>query len=100
MFMNGPRLAGWRRFVDSISAGIAGSELRPDDGGYAERLTFFPDYPGYKASNPVVSDDGRFLAFQLAKSKDAAGVGHGIFVMDLKVMPQISSPSDGLRTNP
>jgi hypothetical protein len=59
-------------------------KLRLDGGGYVERLTFFSDYPGYKASNPVVSDDGRFIAFQLAKSKDAAGVGHGIFMMDLE----------------
>jgi hypothetical protein len=59
-------------------------KLRLDGGGYVERLTFFSDYPGYKASNPVVSDDGRFMAFQMAKSKDAAGVGHGIFVMDLE----------------
>jgi hypothetical protein len=48
-----------------------------------ERLTFFNDYPGYKASNPVVSDDGRFIAFQLAKSNEAAGIGHGILVFDL-----------------
>jgi len=39
---------------------------------------------GYKASNPVVSDDGRFIAFQLAKSREAAGVGHGIFVYDVQ----------------
>ena len=59
-------------------------KLRLDGGGYAERLTFFSDYPGYKASNPVVSDDGRFVAFQMAKSKDDAGVGYGIFVLDLQ----------------
>jgi Tol biopolymer transport system component len=58
-------------------------KLRLDGGGYVERLTFFSDYPGYKASNPVVSDDGRFVAFQMAKSKDEAGVGYGIFVLDL-----------------
>ncbi|MBI3852037.1 MAG: hypothetical protein HY298_17400 [Verrucomicrobia bacterium] len=58
-------------------------KLRLDGGGYVERLTYFSDYPGYKASNPVVSDDGRFVAFQMAKSKDAAGVGHGIFILDL-----------------
>jgi hypothetical protein len=58
-------------------------KLRLDGGGYVERLTHFSDYPGYKASNPVVSDDGRFIAFQMAKSKDAAGVGYGIFVLDL-----------------
>ncbi len=59
-------------------------KLRLDGGGYVQRLTHFSDYPGYKASNPVVSDDGRFMAFQLAKSKDAAGVGHGIFICDLR----------------
>ena len=42
----------------------------------------FSDFPGYKSSNPVVSDDGRFVAFQMAKSKDPAGVGYGIFIYD------------------
>jgi hypothetical protein len=46
------------------------------------RLTSFNKYPGYKASNPVVSDDGRFMAFQMARSRDPAGVGYGIFVYD------------------
>jgi len=59
-------------------------KLRMDGGGYVERLTFFSDYPGYKASNPVVSDDGRYMAFQMAKSKDAAGVGYGIFLYDFQ----------------
>jgi hypothetical protein len=57
--------------------------LKLDGSGATERLTFFSDDPGYKASNPVVSDDGKFIAFQLAKSTEAAGVGHGIFVYDL-----------------
>ena len=59
-------------------------KLRMDGGGYAERLTFFSDFPGYKSSNPVVSDDGRFMAFQMAKSKDPAGVGYGIFIYDFE----------------
>lgn len=45
---------------------------------------YFSDYLGYKASNPVVSDDGRFMAFQMARSKDQAGVGYGIFIYDFK----------------
>ncbi len=49
-----------------------------------ERLTYFNKYPGYKASNPVVSDDGRLMAFQMAKSRDAAGVGYGIFIYDFQ----------------
>ena len=59
-------------------------KLSLDGRGRYERLTRFSDYPGYKASNPVVSDDGRFIAFQLAKSGDAAGVGHGIFLYDVE----------------
>ena len=58
-------------------------KLKLDGTGYVARLTHFSDYPGYKASNPVVSDDGRFIAFQMAKSGDSAGVGHGIFVYDI-----------------
>jgi hypothetical protein len=57
-------------------------KLALDGSGRTERLTHFSDFPGYKASNPVVSDDGRFLAFQMAKSRDAAGVGYGIFIYD------------------
>jgi Tol biopolymer transport system component len=57
-------------------------KLTLDGSGQLERLTYFSDYPGYKASNPVVSDDGRFMAFQMAKSKDPAGVGYGIFIYD------------------
>jgi len=53
------------------------------DGGEYKRLTFFSDYPGFKASNPVVSDDGRFIAFQLGKSSWAPGVGSGLFVYDI-----------------
>jgi hypothetical protein len=45
-----------------------------------ERLTYFNDYEGGKASNPVVATDGRFMAFQSAKTTDAAGVGYGILV--------------------
>ena len=44
------------------------------------RLTHFNDYEGGKASNPVVSTDGRFMAFQSAKTTDPAGVGYGLLV--------------------
>lgn len=42
------------------------------------RLTHFNDFEGGKASNPVVSTDGRFMAFQTARTTDPAGVGYGI----------------------
>ena len=44
-------------------------------------------YPGYKASNPVISADGRFMAFQMARVGDPAGVGRGIFVYDFAKAP-------------
>jgi Tol biopolymer transport system component len=44
------------------------------------RLTHFNDYEGGKASNPVVATDGRFMAFQAARTTDPAGVGYGILL--------------------
>ncbi len=44
------------------------------------RLTYFNDYEGWKASNPVVATDGSFMAFQVARSADEAGVGYGILL--------------------
>jgi hypothetical protein len=54
-----------------------------DGQGRTERLTLFAEYPGYKATNPVISDDGRYMAFQFARKGDPAGVGRGITVFDL-----------------
>jgi len=48
------------------------------------RLTHFNDYEGGKASNPVVSTDGRFMAFQAARASDPAGVGYGILLYRFK----------------
>ena len=45
------------------------------------RLTSFNDHEGWKASNPVVSTDGRFMAFQIARTGDEAGVGYGILIL-------------------
>ena len=44
------------------------------------RLTTFNDHEGWKASNPVVSTDGRLMAFQVARTADEAGVGYGILL--------------------
>ena len=44
------------------------------------RLTHFNDYEGGKASNPVISTEGRFMAFQAARTGDPAGVGYGILL--------------------
>ena len=44
------------------------------------RLTHFNDYEGGKASNPVVSTDGKLMAFQFANTTDPAGVGYGLLL--------------------
>lgn len=55
-----------------------------------ERLTFFNETGVFKASNPVVSDDGRYIAFQVARPGEVAGIGHGIYILDLH--PDKSGP--------
>jgi hypothetical protein len=48
------------------------------------RLTHFNDYEGWKASNPVVSINGQWIAYQVARTADEAGVGYGIVLMPAK----------------
>lgn len=67
---------GWH-FADVYKLALDGS-------GEMERLTHFADVPSYRGSNPVISDDGRFMAFQMARSGEAAGVGFGIFLYDFE----------------
>lgn len=74
------------RQCDSLGGRRGGSnidiwKLRLDGTGqHFERLTRFNDYEGGKASNPVVSTDGKFMAFQLANTADPAGVGYGLLL--------------------
>lgn len=58
-------------------------KLEPHSEDYV-RLTRWGDYEGYKASNPVVSPDGKRIAFQSARTHEPAGVGHGIFLLKLE----------------
>jgi Tol biopolymer transport system component len=55
-----------------------------DGSGRFERITFFNQGGKFKASNPVVSDDGRFIAFQVPRVEALAGAGLGIYVLDLE----------------
>jgi hypothetical protein len=57
--------------------------LALDESGRSERLTHFTDYAGYGASNPVVSDDGRTMAFQMYAEGEGYGSGRGLFLYDL-----------------
>jgi GH43 family beta-xylosidase len=45
-----------------------------------ERITNFNDYEGGKASNPVISSDGKYMCFQFANTADPAGVGYGLLL--------------------
>ncbi len=58
-------------------------KLEPNSRDFT-RVTHWGEYRGFKASNPVVSPDGRTIAFQSARSKDPAGVGYGIFALQTK----------------
>lgn len=58
-------------------------KIAPDSQDFV-RMTRWGDYPGYKASNPVVSPDARYFAFQSGRSGEPAGVGHGIFLYRMK----------------
>ncbi len=70
---------GGPRYVDIY-------KLRLDSTGRDfTRITHFNDYEGWKASNPVVSSDGRYMAFQVAHTADEAGVGYGILLYRLKL---------------
>lgn len=72
------------RFID-----IWKLRLEPNSPDFV-RLTRWGDYEGYKASNPVVSNDGKRIAFQSARNDEPAGVGHGIFILALP--PSIARP--------
>ena len=81
-FAGMPKLDIWKLKLDE-----AGTIHRPRPRTW-ERLTFFSDYGHYRGTNPVISDDGRFMAFQLAKASEQAGVGHGIFIYDFSKAPK------------
>jgi len=67
-------------------------KLRLDGTGKSfERLTVFNDYVGWKASNPVVSRDGRMMSFQVARSADEAGVGYGIMLYHFNEVPDLAT---------
>jgi hypothetical protein len=55
-----------------------------DGSGRSDRLTEFSEFAGYGANNPVVSPDGRWLAFSLRDARGAHGNGLGIFLLDLR----------------
>ena len=59
-------------------------KLKLDGTGEMQRLTYFTDYKGYKANQGVISDDGKYLSFQIGKDNTEPGVGFGFLIMDLE----------------
>ena len=59
-------------------------KLTLDGSGKMERVTYFNAGLKYKATNPVVSDDGRYMAFQYSVVGETTGIGHGIVIWDFE----------------
>ena len=57
-------------------------KLEPNSTDFV-RMTHWGEHAGFKASNPVVSPDGKTIAFQSARNRDPAGVGYGIYLLRL-----------------
>lgn len=59
-------------------------KLKLDGSGEMQRLTHFTNYKGYKANQGVISDDGKFMSFQIGKDNTEPGEGFGFLIMDLE----------------
>jgi len=60
-------------------------KLALDGSGRLERLTYFNDFAGYKGTQGIISDDGKRMIFQIGRSGDEAGEGHGFFLYDFEL---------------
>ena len=81
--VEGDRQCAWLGGHGSGNADIW--KLRMDGTGKDfVRLTNFNDYKGGKVSNPVVATNGAFMAFQMARGHEVAGVGYGILLLKFK----------------
>jgi hypothetical protein len=63
-------------------------QLALDGSGTARRLTRFSEYAGYGANNPVISPDGRLMAFGLRIKGGEHGNARGILLYDLERAPR------------
>jgi hypothetical protein len=61
-------------------------KLALDGSGARTRLTHFTEYKGVAADNAVVSDDGRYMAFQMGRRGAESGEGFGVFLLDLAAL--------------
>jgi hypothetical protein len=63
-------------------------QLALDGSGASRRLTHFTEYAGYGANNPVISPDGRRMAFGLRVKGGDHGNAEGIFLYDFDEAPR------------
>jgi hypothetical protein len=79
------------REVDTYTAVPVGDidiwQLALDASGASRRLTYFTRYAGYGANNPVISPDGRKMAFGLRIKGGEHGNAQGIFLYDFDQAP-------------
>lgn len=59
-------------------------KLALDGSARMQRITYFNEGLKFKATNPVVSDDGRYMAFQYSVIGETTGIGHGIVIWDFE----------------
>ena len=62
-------------------------QLALDGSGATRRLTYFSEYAGFGANNPVISPDGRSMAFGLRIKGGGHGNAQGILLYDLEKDP-------------
>ena len=63
-------------------------QLELDGSGVSKRLTYFTEYAGFGANNPVISPDGRRMAFGLRIKGGEHGNAQGILLFDFDKAPR------------
>lgn len=72
------------RTTESTARNIDLYKLKLDSSSSWLRITHFNEGGKFKATNPVVSNDGKFMAFMVARCDEMAGIGHGIYILDFE----------------
>jgi hypothetical protein len=90
VFPDGKSIAVERE-LDTYSAVPVGDidiwQLALDGSGVSQRLTHFTEFAGYGANNPVISPDGRKMAFGLRIKGGEHGNAQGILLYDFERAP-------------
>jgi len=79
------------RTMESTARNIDLYKLKLDSSGVWERITLFNEGGKFKATNPVISNDGKFMAFMVARCDEMAGIGHGIYILDFEELEKAAN---------